>query len=121
LIAVEGFEGTLRSLTVRDDRFVDAVLCSNDENVAASRLDPMTHALVRIGALIALDAAPQSYASCVEAARHAGASPEQIVGTLVAAIPIVGAPRVISAAPKLGLALGYDVDAALEGDIQSIA
>ena len=118
---MEGFEGTLRSLTVRDDRFVDAVLCSDDENVAASRLDPMTHALVRIGALIALDAAPQSYASCVEAARHAGASPEQIVGTLVAAIPIVGAPRVISAAPELGLALGYDVDAALEGDIQSIA
>ena len=43
------------------------------------------------------------------------------MGTLVAAIPIVGAPRVISAAPKLGLALGYDVDAALEGDLRPIA
>ena len=29
-------------------------------------------------------------------------------------MPSTGADRVVSAAPKLGLALGYDVDAALE-------
>ena len=32
----------------------------------------------------------------------------------VAALIAVGVPRVVSAAPKVGLALGYDVDAALE-------
>jgi 4-carboxymuconolactone decarboxylase len=44
----------------------------------------------------------------------AGASYDEIVGTLIAVMPIVGVARVVSAAPKLGLALGYDVSAALE-------
>jgi alkylhydroperoxidase/carboxymuconolactone decarboxylase family protein YurZ len=113
---VEDFEVTLRRLTVIDERFVDAVLGSERENVAASGLDAKAHALVRLGALIAIDAAPQSYSTSVDAARCAGATSEEIVGTLVAAIAIVGSPRVASAAPKLALALGYDLDAALEGD-----
>lgn len=113
-IAVDDFEATLRKLTVRDDSFVEGVLGNESENVAASELDPKIHALVRIAALIAMDAAPQSYAACVHSAQAAGASSEEIVGTLVAVIPVVGVPRVVSAAPKLGLALGYDLDAELE-------
>lgn len=115
---VDGFEATLRKLTVRDG-LVDGVLGSEDENVTASRLDRKTHALVRLGALIVLDAAPQSYASSVEAALLAGATREEIVGTLIAAMPVVGSARVVSAAPKLGLALGYDLDAALEDELES--
>jgi hypothetical protein len=38
-------------------------------------------------------------------------------GTLVAALPVAGAARVVSAAPKLSLALGYDIDEALEEEI----
>jgi 4-carboxymuconolactone decarboxylase len=41
-------------------------------------------------------------------------SHDEIVGTLIAVLPIVGVPRVVSAAPNLGLALGYDVANALE-------
>jgi 4-carboxymuconolactone decarboxylase len=111
---MDDFQVTLRRLTVRDDRFVNELLSSDETCAESSHLDAKTHALVRIGALIALDAAPQSYAACAEAARHAGASEEEIVGALVAALPIVGTPRIVSAAPKLGLALGYDLDAALE-------
>jgi 4-carboxymuconolactone decarboxylase len=111
---VADFRTTLRRLTVRDDEFVDAALVSEDTNRTASLLDERTHALVRLGALIAIDAPPQSYAACVDAARNAGALEDEIVGTLVATLAIVGAPRVASAAPKLGLALGYDLDAALE-------
>jgi alkylhydroperoxidase/carboxymuconolactone decarboxylase family protein YurZ len=111
---MDPFDVTLRRLTIRDQAFVERVQGDEAGNVAASGLDPKTHALVRIGALIALDAGPQSYSPCVEAARAHGATDEEIVGTLVAAVPIVGAPRVVSAAPKLGLALGYDLEAALE-------
>jgi hypothetical protein len=39
------------------------------------------------------------------------------VGTLVGALPVAGAARVVSAAPKLSLALGYDIDEALEEEI----
>ena len=120
-MAVDAFEVTLRKLTVRDDRLVDGVLGSEDDNLTASSLDSKTHALVRLGALIVLDAAPQSYARSVEAALLAGATREEIVGTLIAAMPVVGSARVVSAAPKLGLALGYDVDAALQGELESVA
>jgi len=101
---MEDFHVTLRRLTVRDARFVDVVLGSEQDNIAASRLGAKSHALLQIGALIALDAAPQSYGMCLERARLAGATAEQ----LVAAISVVVVPRVVSAAPKLGLALGDD-------------
>ena len=112
------FHQTLRRLVVRDDEFLKNVLSNDSANETASSLGAKAHALVRIGALIAIDAAPQSYVPSVEAARYAGASDEEIAGTLVAAISVVGAPRVVSAAPKLGLALGYDIDAALEDDTE---
>ena len=117
VIAVDDFHLTLRRLTVRDDDFVSEVLGSEQANREASCLDAKVHALVQIGALIALDAAPQSYSRCVDVAQHAGASAEEIVGVLVAAMPVAGGARVVSAAPKLGLALGYDLDAALEEEL----
>jgi hypothetical protein len=52
--------------------------------------------------------------SAVEAAEQAGVSKDEIVGTLIALLPVVGAARVVAAAPNLGLALGYDVAEALE-------
>jgi alkylhydroperoxidase/carboxymuconolactone decarboxylase family protein YurZ len=111
---VDTHESTLRKLAIGDDAFIEAVLGSEETNRAASHLDPKTHALVRLGALIALDARSPSYMSAVEDARGGGASEEEIVGALVAVLPALGAARVVAAAPELGLALGYDVAAALE-------
>jgi 4-carboxymuconolactone decarboxylase len=79
-----------------------------------SGLDEKTHALVRIAGLIAIDAAPPSYMWSVEEALRHGATNEELVGTLIAILPAVGSGRVVSAAPKLSLALGYDVAAGLE-------
>ena len=76
--------------------------------------DPKTHTLVCLGALLATHASPSSYQASVEVALAAGASADEIVGTLVAVAPAIGLGRVVSAAPDLALALGYDVDAALE-------
>ena len=50
----------------------------------------------------------------VEAARRRGASNDEIVGCLIAALPALGVARIVSAAPKLGLALGFDVTSAFE-------
>jgi 4-carboxymuconolactone decarboxylase len=111
---MEDFHLTLRRLSIRDERLAREALGTEAGSVAASGLDHRSHALVRIGALIALDAAVPSYAAAAEDARQAGATDEEIVGTLVATMSIVGTPRVVSAAPKLGLALGYDLDDALE-------
>jgi alkylhydroperoxidase/carboxymuconolactone decarboxylase family protein YurZ len=112
--SVEEYKLTLRRLAVRDDRFIDALLSEERANPTLSGIDPRSHALVRIAALIAVDAAPPSYMSAVEAGLRAGASYDEMVGTLIAVMPIVGVARIVSAAPNLGLALGYDVHEALE-------
>ena len=108
------YKDTLRSLALHDEQFVDSVLGMGHDTVDASGLDPKTHALLRLAASLAVDAAPSSYQSIVEIAQAAGASVEEIVGCLIAVAPTVGLARVVSAAPELALALGYDVDAALE-------
>jgi 4-carboxymuconolactone decarboxylase len=107
------YRDTLRLLSIRDDVFV-ASLLSDESNIAASGIDRKTHALVQLGALVAVDPAPPSFMWVIESARRSGATADEIVGTLIAVIPSVGVTRVVSAAPKLGLALGYDVAAALE-------
>jgi alkylhydroperoxidase/carboxymuconolactone decarboxylase family protein YurZ len=107
-------EEALRDLAMNDERFVESVLAIQLTNIEASKLDPKTHSLARLGALIALDAAPASYQWNIGMALAAGASPEEIVGVLIAVAPTVGLARVVSAAPELALAIGYDVDAALE-------
>ena len=107
-------EDTLLRLAIREDAYVDAVLASEAANLAASHQDAKTHALVQLAALVSVDATTPSYLASVEAARGSGATDDEIVGTLVALIPVVGVARVVSAAPKLGLALGFDLTSALE-------
>jgi alkylhydroperoxidase/carboxymuconolactone decarboxylase family protein YurZ len=105
----------LRKLTVRDDRYIGSILAADPEDGDVSGLEGKTSALVTLGALIAVDAAPPSYMSAVEHALASGATVAEVVGTLIAVMPVVGTARVVSAAPNLGLALGYDVSSALEG------
>jgi 4-carboxymuconolactone decarboxylase len=111
---MEDYQVTLRKLAVRDDKYIERLLQTEHANVTIAGVEERTHALVRIGALIALNAAPAAYMNSVDAALRTGASPEEIVGTLIAVLPTVGVARVVSAAPNLGLALGYDVAEALE-------
>ena len=108
------YKETLRRLALNDERFMDSLLGMGRDTVEVSRLDPRTHALVRLAAALAIDAAPSSYQANAEMALAAGVSIDEIVGTLIAVAPTVGLTRVVSAAPELALALGYDVDAALE-------
>ncbi len=77
-------------------------------------LDEKTAALVRLAALVALGAAPTPYRRCVDVALAAGADVDDVVDTLKAVAPCVGLARVVSAAPGLALAIGYDIDSALE-------
>jgi alkylhydroperoxidase/carboxymuconolactone decarboxylase family protein YurZ len=111
---VSDYRATLRKLAVRDDAFVDAILEDADACESAD-LDAKTCALVRLASLIALDATLPMYLRAVDEAHDAGGSDEEIVATLVALVAPVGVARVVAAAPKVSLAIGYDVDAKLEG------
>jgi 4-carboxymuconolactone decarboxylase len=108
--AEEGF----RRLAIGDQVLVASVCNPGVPRSAVRRLDALTEALLRIGALIALDAPPSSYRSEVEAAQRAGARIDDLLAVLVGVAGVVGSARVISAAPRIALAAGYDIDAALE-------
>ena len=107
-------EITLCKIAIADDRYVEEVLSNDRANLTASTLDAKAHALVRLGALIAIDAEAPAYMWTLEAARRAGASDDELVGCLLAALAMLGVARIVSAAPKLGLAMGFDVASALE-------
>src|SRR3954451_25187102 len=113
------YQERLRSMAISDDRFVASVLGMGRDTIDASGLDPKTHAMVRLAALMAVDAGQVSYNASAELALASGASVDEIVGILIAVAPAIGLGRVVSAAPELGLALGYDVEAALEAQVET--
>jgi hypothetical protein len=93
---------------------------ANAEAIPAA-LDSKTDALVRIGALIAIGAAPCAYEDAVRSARTQGASVTEVVDTLIAVSATVGTARVVLASDALSSALGYDIDAELEGQARGAA
>jgi 4-carboxymuconolactone decarboxylase len=76
-----------------------------------SGLDARSYALVKIAALIAMDAPPASYVWQVANALTEGATPDDILGVLIAVAPQVGGPRIVAAAPEIMVALGLTLPA----------
>ena len=105
-------EDLLRRLALNDENAVRVVLQDVSLPAAAgpAGLDFKTHALVRLGALLSLGAATDSCRLAVDLARAAGADDDEIVGALVAVGPAIGFARLVAVAPRLALAIGYDVD-----------
>ena len=103
------YREVLRLLAINDEHFAE-----NVADMGSSNLDPKTLALVRIGALVAVGGAVPSYGAEADAAVSAGATLAEIVDVLLGVVSIVGLPSVVTAAPTLAMALGYDVDDALE-------
>ena len=103
----------LRRLAINDERLADDDL--GEVGAGPDGLDPKSLALARIAALVAVGGAEPSFGSQSDAAVSAGATPAEIVDVLVGVIPVVGLPRVVAAAPKVAMALGYDMDDVLEG------
>ncbi len=102
----------LRRLALNDQGAVGEILegasvqCSAPDPI----LDAKTLALARLAALVAVGGAVPSYGAQCDAAVDAGATAAEMVDVLVGLIPVVGLPRVVSAAPRLALALGHDVE-----------
>src|SRR5256885_13284217 len=104
----------LAGISVGDMEFLETAVGLREASRESTSLDPATFALVKIAALIALDAPPASYAWQVANALEEGVTPEDIVGVLFAVAPQVGGPRAIAAAAEVTLALGLSLPAAAE-------
>jgi hypothetical protein len=107
-------EETLRRLTIGDRTLLAMIADLDQATTPVLRLDARTEALSRIAALVALDAPQPTYSGSAELAFLAGATFDDLVATLLSVAGLVGTTRVTAAAPRIALAAGYDIDAALE-------
>ena len=81
-----------------------------------SSLDSQSLMLVRIAALVAMDAPPMSYLMNLGMASELGITTEQVQGVLAAVAPIVGTTRIVAAASKISRALGIAIAIAEEAE-----
>ena len=95
------------------DTLADITAASIENN----SLGPREFMLARLAALIAVDAPPASYLANAPAISQAGLTEKDIEGIMIAVAPVVGTPRVTSAAGQILRALGMAIavgDAAQE-------
>ena len=108
------YQEILRRLAIIDDGFVEDRAGLGLSLAGARVLNPRTAALVQVGALAAIG----SPAICLEwsstRALAAGATEDEITDVLLAIAPVAGLGRVVTAAPDVAIALGYDIAAALQ-------
>lgn len=100
------------------DTIIDITTASIDHN----SVSPRDFMLARMAALIAVDAPPASYLANAPAFSQAGLTEKDIEGIMIAVAPVVGTPRVTSAAGQILRALGMviavgDAEEAGQGDM----
>lgn len=105
----------LLGLAVGDADILREAVDLREAEQQSSGLDPVTFGLVKIAALIALDAPPASYLWQIANALDAGATAADILGVLRAVAPQVGGPKIIAAAPEIMVALGLSLPSEQEG------
>jgi len=96
-----------------DSPLVDLLAGMTAGSIDASNLDAETLVLVRIAALVAVDAPIASYVLNLDAVSDLGINPDRVQDVLAAVAPIVGTPRVVSAAVKIMQALGITIELAV--------
>ena len=100
-----------------DTPVLDLLASMTADSIEASNLDSDTLMLVRIAALVAVDAPPASYVMNLGAASELGIGEDQVRGVLAAVAPIVGTARVTAATGNIVRALGFALEMAeLEAD-----
>ena len=108
------FQETLRRLAMIDEGFIKDEAGLALGSAATSALDPKTVTLLQVGASVTIGPSPVCLQWSVTRAMAAGATEDEIADVLLAIAPVTGLGRIAAAAPDVGIALGYDVAAALE-------
>ena len=105
-----------------DKPVLDLLARMTADSLEVSSLEPESIMLVRIAALISVDAPPASYLLNLGMASEMDIDAEQVRAVLAAVAPIVGTARVASAAGNIARALGLALDLAeLEAEAEADA
>ena len=110
MAVVDPAEDLLRRLALNDEAALGRVLTPTVGGERRTELSSKVELLVRLGALLAVGAATPSLREAVERASAAGATTDEIVGVLVSLGPTIGLASLVAAAPKLAMAIGYDLE-----------
>src|SRR5215218_3541190 len=100
------------SETTSETPVLDLLASMTEDSVSASSLDDETFMLVRLAALVAVDAPSVSYLLNLAVAGELNIDADRIRGVLAAVAPIVGTPRVASATGKIVEALAVELEIA---------
>lgn len=92
-----------------DTPVLDTLTDLTAASVEHSSLPPRDFMLVRLAALIAVDAPPAAYLANAEAAEKSGIATGDIQEVMIAIAPIVGTARVVSAGGKILRAMGLAI------------
>jgi 4-carboxymuconolactone decarboxylase len=82
-------------------------------SLEATTLDAETAMLVRIAALVAVDAPPASYLMNLGVAGEIGIGEDEVRAVLAAIAPIVGTTKIVSATGNILRALGFALEMAV--------
>lgn len=91
---------------------LDLLAAMTAQSLEVTELDAEQAMLVRIAALVAVDAPPASYLLNLGAAGEIGIGEEQVRGVLTAVAPIVGTARIAAATGNIARALGFALEIA---------
>jgi len=78
-------------------------------SIERSELDPKTLMLVRLAALVSVDAPPASYLMNLGAGGEVGVQAEDVQQVMIGIAPVVGTARIASAAGNIVRALGFAI------------
>ena len=96
---------------------LDLLATMTEASLDVTNLDAQTVMLVRIAALVAVDAPPVSYLLNFGAGSDVGLTVEDATGVLAAIAPIVGTTRTVAALGNIARAFGLALDV-LEFDLE---
>jgi len=95
-----------------DTPVLDLLAAMTAGSLEASSLDAEELMLVRIAALVAVDAPPASYLMNLGAAGEIGVGEDEVRGVLAAIAPIVGSARIVAATGNIVKSLGLAIELA---------
>jgi hypothetical protein len=98
-------EGSMSTETPVLDTLAEITAASVEHNTLGAR----ELMLVRLAALIAVDAPPASYLANAGPAADSGLTVDDVQAVMIGVAPVVGAPRVVSAGGKILRALSLAV------------
>jgi alkylhydroperoxidase/carboxymuconolactone decarboxylase family protein YurZ len=111
---MQTYRDILQRMVVNDRRLMSDQLWRNLGPSETFGLDERCHVIARLGALAAHDGSVQTFRWVIGDALAAGMTEDDIVGVVLAIAPIIGFARVANIAPKVALALDFDLEASLE-------